>query len=509
MTTRFTILVFLLCVSCSMFSQNRFPDLDPPKTRFTQGGSERAVADDYFKTFDSLYTLLPAQPWMTDEYDRHFIPNGVVIVTEDALGDLPDLSRESYQRMRDKGINVQVIRLCLTRIGGWPGSEFNETFFERIDRHIEFGKENGIKTMFKLTLYDLTHEFYGQPGTEQWSALMNNKNGTTDKYLEAWRNIFIRYKNDPAIIGYDLLNEPLVGKTKPWDVYPEVFTDVETFEKKFFIPLYNKVVKELNKISPEKYALIQWWHYAPNDHRRIGLPSAPPVKGLKGKNIFYAPHYYGTNPSMMMERYLTDAVRLGVPIILPEYGAPTFQVTDHNIEAQLLYSLNFIKSVELYDRYSIGIVKAWWCGSGSFNAKKSDRTWAMFLGDSHAEGPERKYIMDMICRPRPLSIAGIVNSFNYDFATRIFTMDFLSGSSTMPSEIYLPVDRHYPDGCRISIADIELSITSEGRMITSENRGNSLINMFNWDADRQQLIVHFWPEDDTQYTLRIVPGVSD
>lgn len=500
------LLILSFVISISLFAQNRFPEIDPPSTRFSQS-LEKNQAN--FKKLDSLYTLLPSQPWMTDEYNRHFFPNGVVIVTENALGDLPDLTRKSYQRMRDLGINIQVIRLCLTRIGGWPGSEFNETFFERIDRHIDFGKENGIKTMFKLTLYDQTHLFYGKPDTEQWSALMNNKNGTTDKYIEAWRNIFIRYKDDPAIIGYDLLNEPLVGKTKPWDLYPEIFKNVETFENNFFIPLYTKVIKELNKISPEKYALIQWWHYAPVNHRKIGLPSAPPIKGIKGKNIYYAPHYYGDNPGMMMERYLTDALRLGVPIIIPEYGAPTFKATDTDIEAQMLYSLNFIKSVELYDRYCIGLVKAWWCGSSSFNAGKSDRTWAMFLGDSHAEGPERKYIVDLMCRPRPLSVAGVVNSYNFDFANREFVMEFLSGRSKMPSEIYLPVKRHYPDGCRIILNRIELTITPDQRMIVTANEDNLHLDMFNWDADRQRLIVQYWPEENIDYQLQIIPGTRD
>lgn len=510
MKAHFLFFNFLMVMLCGLSAQNHFPELDPPPVKFKKG--EKAFVVNYQK-LDSLYSKMAAQPWMVDEYGRHFIPNGVVIVTEDQLGDLPDLERVDYERMRNMGFNVQVIRLCLTRIGGWPGTRFRDDFFKRVDRHILYAKENGIKTMFKLTLYDHTEEAYGELTEQQWIDLLNNNNGTRDKYVEAWKNLFLRYKDESAVIAYDLLNEPLASagfnRQYPWNLHPEIFRDAATFESKFFIPLYNMVVKDLNKISPGKYALIQWWHYVPKEHRKTGLPSAQVVPGIIGKNIFYAPHYYGTEPAMMMERYLSDALAMDAPIMIPEYGAPTFKQTDTDIETQLLYQLALIRSLELYDRYCIGLVKAWWCGSRAFNAKKSDRTWAMFDGESHARGAERKYVMDLMCRPRPLAIDGIVNSFHYDFATRKFTMDFISGEGKAVSEIYLPVSRHYPDGCRIRVADIELTITPESRMIVTGNAANRWIDMFHWDSDRQQLLISSWPRQKERMSLRIIPGIQD
>jgi hypothetical protein len=502
------VLIFFVFIVGVLHSQNHFPELDPPPTTF----GIRQVTTNYQK-LDSLYSKMVAQPWMTDEYGRHFIPNGVVIVTEDQLGDLPDLKRQDYERMRDMGFNMQVIRLCLTRIGGWPGSEFKEDFFKRVDQHIRYAKENGIKTMFKMTLYDLTKEIYGILTEKEWGDLLANRNGTRDLFVNAWSNLFSRYKDESAVIGYDLLNEPIASdgfnRQYPWDLYPQIFKDIETFEQKFFIPLYNEVISNLNKISPEKYALIQWWHYVPKEHRATGLPSAEVSPGIKGKNVFYAPHYYGTQPDMMMGRYLKDALTMKAPIIIPEYGAPTFIETDTDIETQLLYQLGFMKSANLYDRYCIGLVKAWWCGSRSFNAKTSNRTWAMFEGNSHSRGAERKYVVDMMCRPRPLAIDGVVNSFNYDFATRRFTMDFTSGKGTAVSEIYLPVNRHYPDGCRIQLDGIELTITPKSSMVITKNDNSLFIDHFNWDADRQQLLVRKWPTSNTKQKMLIIPGVQD
>jgi len=133
----------------------------------------------------------------------------------------------------------------------------------------------------------------------------------------------------------------------------------------------------------------------------------------------------------------------------------------------------------------------------------------MFEGRSHARGPERKYVTDLICRPRPMAVDGVVNSFHYDFASRVFTMDFISGKGTAVSEIYLPVNRHYPDGCRIQVAGIEMTILPDNRMIVSGNKNSRIIDMFHWDSDRQQLLVNKWPESNVRLLFKIIPGVQD
>jgi hypothetical protein len=46
-------------------------------------------------------------------------------------------------------------------------------------------------------------------------------------------------------------------------------------------------------------------------------------------------------------------------------------------------------------------------------------------------------------------------------------------------------------------------------MIVTKNEGNSYIDMFHWDADRQQLLVDYWPDEGAHSVLQIVPGVKD
>ena len=51
---------------------------------------------------------------------------------------------------------------------------------------------------------------------------------------------------------------------------------------------------------------------------------------------------------------------------------------------------------------------------------------------------------DVIARPRPLVVAGEVKSFGFDFAARTFEMTFIPDSAKGESEIFVPIDRHFP-----------------------------------------------------------------
>jgi len=505
---QWVLLGFLMCGGLLFAEEVRAPGYDPPPP------------DQQFKAEPKTDNLnfpmpqgVPETPWFRDEFGRHFIPNGFVVNTEDVSGDY-EYSEESYERMRAYGFNIQVIRLGLTRLGGFPGSTFKPEYMDKIDRLVQLGKKNGVKTVFKLTLYDLTGEVYLDLTEDHWASLFLNKDGLQDMYIEAWGRIFDRYAKEPAVWGYDLLNEPLAAsggsKKNIWESYSE-FRSNEYFQKKYFWPLYERVIGRMQKVSPDKWALVQSWHYTVPEHRKTGLPSGYPNSKINREKVVYTPHYYGDKPGYALETYLNHAAVLNQPVIIGEYGPPTFTNTDSNLENQLIYELNFMKTVTLFDRLGIGMLKAWWAGSRDLNHGKFNRTWSMFAGDSHALGPERKYVTDVMCRPRPICIAGVAHTYHYDFATRKFTMEFTPAEAKAPSEIYLPLDRHYPDGLRLNYQGLILKLAPEGKggLKVAENPGKLDSGVFSWDKATQRLYVKKWPGTDGRTMLEVVPGIQD
>lgn len=506
-------LAFLLLVGVTpnlvgATAPGRSPDFDPPPPPQSLG--KAAPTADLKEVLRPAG--LPLQPWFVDEAGRQIIPNGVVLLTEDSNGDF-EYPEAAFTRLRRYGLNLQVVRLSLARLGGFPGAKIKPEYFDKLDRMVRLGAQNGVKTIFKLTLYDHTGEAYTHLTEDQWATLFLNRQGAQDMYLDAWERMFRRYAREPDVWGYDLLNEPLAGsggsKTYVWERHPEL-KDVTHFETKFFWPLYERVIDRLQQISPEKWALVQSWHYIVPDHRRIGLPSAPPSGKLSCARTAFAPHYYGDKPAFALDTYLKQSVILGLPIIIGEYGPPTFPTTDQDLGTQLVYQQNFMRTVELFDRHVVGVLKAWYSGSGPLETKAMNRTWAMFTGKDAAQGPERKYVVDVMCRPRPLQIAGVVESFRFDFATRRFSMAFVPGQAAKPSEIYLPLDRFYPeDGLRVKFRGLVLGLTKgTSKFTVLENSGQLDPSGFSFDAEWQRLRVRAWPGDAERAVLEVVPGTQ-
>jgi hypothetical protein len=389
----------------------------------------------------------PGQSGFRDEQGRHFIPHGFVTITGDGMGEVR-YTQEDYRKMALAGANFQVIRIFLGKLGGVPGRESDHRYLEQLDEMVEFGRRAGMRSAFKLTVYDAnpsqTVEFSGFK-QQDWIDLYLDKDGRQELFIRAWRRVFERYRDDPSVFGYDLVNGPCATreKTQIWEAEPR-FKDSDTFQREYFVPFYRKLVDELHRISPAgKLALFQPYHVPPPVHRAMLFPCLPLSEPLRRDGIVFAPHYYNDTPAEALKRYTADAVLNGAPMMFGEYGKATLAQTDREVAQQQAYAKVLIDTVTEFDRHAVGCVKAWWCGSRVFNqtvkTKPAAVTWALFYGDSPLGNAERKYIMDVIARPRPLVIAGEVAGFHFDFATRVFEMDFTPDSAKGESEIFVPV----------------------------------------------------------------------
>lgn len=415
------------------------------------------------------------------------------------------------------GANFQVIRLFLGRLGGVPGRTLDPKYLEQLDEMVEFGKQAGMKTAFKMTVYDVNPSKEAGFKQQDWIDLYLNRDGRQEIFVNAWRRIFERYKDNPAVFGYDLVNEPCAteGSKQIWEAEP-LFKDSGTFQRDYFVPFYRKLIDELHRISPAgKWALFQPYHVPPPVHRATGFPCLPLSEPLQREGIVFAPHYYNDDPALALKRYTEDANLNVAPMMFGEYGKATVAETDCDLAVQQAYTKVLIDTVTEFDKHVLGCVKAWWCGSRVFNralkTKPTAVTWALFYGDSPLGSAERKYIMDVIVRPRPLVIAGDVKTFHFDFATRTFEMRFVPDSSKGVSKIFVPASRHFPDGFRILCDGLILAFAPEsttGFKVVTDS-ATVPASAFHWDADRNRVLVDNWGAASGETTFKIVPGLHD
>lgn len=115
---------------------------------------------------------------------------------------------------------------------------------------------------------------------------------------------------------------------------------------------------------------------------------------------------------------------------------------------QLKYMELYIKTADVFDKMGVGSIKAWFSGNPSIQnfMHGGSSIWAIF-SDKNAIGTvERKYITDIIARPYPQTIAGDIQSFLYDFATRTLNVKVKTDNFKGDSKIFIGANRHYPDG---------------------------------------------------------------
>lgn len=117
---------------------------------------------------------------------------------------------------------------------------YKKAGFDRIDTNIKWAKKYGIKLILNMHVPQGGYQSVGN-GTELWT----NKSDR-DRLTALWKAIAKRYANEPTVIGYGLVNEPVVPMQ-------------ETFEKTFeqYDSLMKRMAGEIRKVSPYQVIFIE------------------------------------------------------------------------------------------------------------------------------------------------------------------------------------------------------------------------------------------------------------
>lgn len=437
----------------------------------------------------------PAAHFIPDEQGRELVPGGFVAITEDGKGVIR-YTPDDYRRMVRMGANFQVIRLSLGRLGGWPEAKADPTYPAQLDDMVRMGREAGLKTVFKLVVYGIRGF-----DAAHWDALWKNTGGSQDAVLEAWRKVWARYKDDPTVFGYDLINEPQRG----------LEADEQRCVHECLLPTLRRFADELRAVSPDKWALFQpLFRDAGN-----GVGPFTPMKEALGRDrVIYAPHMYSTDMKMVKEtldRYQREAGLSKAPLLLAEWGPSVALTVDADRKKQAFYTQVYQETARDLDHRGIGGIKAWFCGSRSPLENKKSKTkytWAIFSDTLPVGQIERKYLVDPLARPRPLAVAGRLDDYKFDFASRTLEIRVKPDAKLGGTEIFVSADRFYPEGFRLEIGEgliMEWKPShSKLQVVSSANETDRLqAQAVRWDSDKLRLIIGKWEQPTSQLTLKI------
>ncbi|MFC7335644.1 glycoside hydrolase family 5 protein [Haloferula chungangensis] len=439
---------------------------------------------------------IPDHQRIFDVDGRQIIPGG--FVTLEKLPYTPD----DYQKMVRMGASFQVIRVPVILIGAWPGTSPDEAALEHFDELVRMGREVGIHTIFKLVSYGAKPR-----GDAFWEMLWSDSDAQA-QLMEGWTRLWTRYQNEPAVFGYDLLNEPTRGKSKNY----------EKTQQEQLLPLLRRMTDTMRAISPEKWVLYQPLLRKPEDQTGPGRDPVVPIEEPFGRRkAIYAPHLYQMNPEViapMLDDLERQAAISNVPLLLGEWGSPTYSSTDNNPSQQKRYTRVYQLTVNEMDQRGIGGIKAWFCGGRReipvSNGKDDWMTWAIFSDPSPTGKVERDYITNVIVRPRPVIIAGTVDGYHNDFETRQFATEIRTNPSLGSSEFFIPADRHYKNGFTIQFGDdLKLEFdpsSSDPRQVHAKGPAErAQAQLVRWHRATQKVVVKRWIGESTKLLVKVVP----
>jgi endoglycosylceramidase len=361
-----------------------------------------------------------------------------------------DFTPADYARLRaDWGMTA--IRFLITWSAVEPTrGQYDDAYLAWVKERMQWAHDAGLAVVIDMH-QDVYGEGFGFDGAPAWTCDVANYEGfvakqpwginyadpkvmacfdhlwtdagTQREMAAAWRHVAEALADEPAIIGFDPINEPSWGSQA-----------VATFEPNQLQPFYEQMIAAVREKAPHWVAFVE-----PSSTRALGFSTK--LTPFESPDVVYAPHLYDVaaessgmfdpaKATALVDTALDlqrDADMLGTPMWIGEYGG-------NGIDPQIGAYMDAI-----YGGVSF-------VGAGSM-------TWAYDKGGGYClldmNGLEVAPLVAAVVRPAPALVAGLPLRWSYDPASRAFELQLQADASITAPTVILAPTRLYPNGVNV------------------------------------------------------------
>ncbi|NUU25418.1 MAG: cellulase family glycosylhydrolase [Streptomycetaceae bacterium] len=270
-------------------------------------------------------------------------------------------------------------------------------------------------------------------------------------HARMWITVAAALGRHPALLGYDLMNEPFAEFLADEDLP----TGAARFESTQLTQLWNRLADAVRLVDRRSWVFVE-----PTVIVGLGVPTS--LGAVDDPHAAYAPHFYDTameagadyDPDgtfiQAYEAAITDyPARNRMPVLVGEWGPP-----DPTLPNMRTF---FTRMTAAMDRFSSGWTNWQWCRGGGYCTLTADG--------------RLKPNLDLIVQPYARAVAGDPTAYSYDPVTRTYTLTYTTRpGTTAPTEITVPRDT-YPDGYRVTVAGRGASWDARGQTVRISTRG--------------------------------------
>lgn len=292
------------------------------------------------------------------------------------------------------------------------------------------------------------NNYLANPAEQQsWNNFWNNAPapgdtiGVQTRYIQMWRHVVAYLAQQPGIVGYDPMNEPMPGTGAASCVAADGCGDFEAGKLSAFYRLVTGAIRTV-----DRRRLI---FFEPDPGFAFGASATRVSDGKDPETVFNFHNYCLTSQAgsgahgsdsdcsvadqQVFEHADAAGKRTGDPEFMSEFGGNT---RTH----ELGYDLSDA------DQHMVGWMDWEFCGCNEPNASTSPTIGT--LVDNERKPPSganvNHTLLQALVRPYPQAIAGTPTSWRYDTSSRRFTLTYSTTpaghhlAALAPTQVFLP-----------------------------------------------------------------------
>jgi endoglycosylceramidase len=265
-----------------------------------------------------------------------------------------------------------------------------------------------------------------------------------EHFTAAWAAVAARFRDHPAVLGYDILNEPSPGTA--FDILNTPTGPMPAFERDRYAPFLQRVIDAIRAEDSDAWIFFEPTVSMPAAGLPTYLPKlADPRAGEP--RLAYFPHLYspsletggGYNPQF--DRTVPDwdterrkeLLRHQAPMLIGEFGATDAPPGSLDYLADVLDMADEITSGwTVWDYQPV---------TGGYS----------FIDGAKNEKPGK---LDLLVRGYPRAVAGKLVWYDWVSEEKLLLVYYREAPGvTGPTELAVPATRHYPGGFEVHSSD--------------------------------------------------------
>ncbi|MFG2884779.1 cellulase family glycosylhydrolase [Streptomyces sp. NPDC048297] len=393
-------------------------------------------------------TARSTAPVLTDVQGRTLTLRGWNVEDKVHRGDtaLSAITEQTFRDMRAKGFDFARLLVFWDDLEPRPG-RYSQGYLRKIERVLDWAERYDVRVVIDAH-QDVFGPAFGHRGIPEWATRTDglpfepHPDDWFSEYYEPavqrafthlyededlqraqarmWKVLAGRFSHHPAVIGYDVINEPM-GELRPGEDLPSAARRIERDQ---LTPMYNRVADAIRSEDRAGWVFVE-----PTPIVGEAVPTG--LGRVDDKKVVYAPHFYNTameagadyDPSSgWVEAYEQAVTRYPeqykVPLVVGEWGP-----LNNSLPNMGRFYRDAMASL---GRYSSGWAGYVWCYGGGYCAVDQDGTF--------------RTNKDLTAEPYAEAVAGTVRSSAYDPDAGVYRLTYDSSARPGPrtTEVSLP-----------------------------------------------------------------------